>query len=192
MIEPEKFKDHSWDAVCSVDPKTDQRVAVAHVPISAKISANQDTAPFDAEKIITIKYIISNPSRPKFLISPMEHPTRLGVFQSLGIGLKVLFFNATPWLIKTGLMREVLLQPAPGFGMRDFLGHFCQKKFRENVLEAIHAEALYDYQEALAKKDFVRAKYVGRMIYFWMLSTMLKGAIGWVTTKFSMKLGSND
>lgn len=88
--------------------------------------------------------------------------------------------------------KNFALKSAPGFGMRDFLGHFCQKKFRENVLEAVHAEALVDYQEALARQDDIRAKYVRRMIYFWMIATMLKGAVGWVTTKFPLRIGTGD
>lgn len=90
-----------------------------------------------------------------------------------------------------GLKRGVKVERAPGFGTRDFLGHFCQKNFRERVLEPLHAEALVDYQDALAKKDFSRAKHVRYMIYFWMLTTMLKGALSWVTGKLSFKVGTS-
>ena len=110
----------------------------------------------------------------------------------LKIGVAVFYILTAKINLRVTCTERVSLRSAPGFGLRNFLGHFCQKKFRENVLEPCHAEALYDYQDALAKKDYVRAKYAGKMIYFWMIATMLKGAVGWVTTKFPLKFGTGD
>lgn len=52
----------------------------------------------------------------------------------------------------------------PGFGIARFIGHFCTKRFRENVLEALHAEMLTDYFEHLAKKDYWRARCIRWMM----------------------------
>jgi len=84
------------------------------------------------------------------------------------------------------------IEIAPGFGMLHFLGHFCQKNFRERVLEALHAEALADYQEALKRGDLVRATTVKRMMHFWMVWAMIGGVISWVGGKLSLKIGSGE
>lgn len=56
------------------------------------------------------------------------------------------------------------VETAPGFGMARFLGHFCTKNFRQNVLESMHAEMLADYYEHLEMKDFQRARWIKRLM----------------------------
>lgn len=87
---------------------------------------------------------------------------------------------------------EVKIEVAPGFGTLNFLGHFCQKNFRERVLEALHAEATEDYFEAVKRGDMVRAQYVKRMMHIWMVAAMVRGAFGWVFGKLSFRVGTGD
>lgn len=82
-----------------------------------------------------------------------------------------------------------VIERVPGFGLRDFLGNFCHKNFRERVLEALHAEAIADYQEALASGNKNRAKYIRKMIPLWLLLSMFGGLISWITGKLSYKIG---
>jgi hypothetical protein len=73
-----------------------------------------------------------------------------------------------------------LVEVAPGFGMRDFLGRFCQKGFREFELAECHGNALVDYQEHLAAGKLAEAKYIRRMIPVWMLSCIFRGSLAWL------------
>lgn len=88
--------------------------------------------------------------------------------------------------------KNTLIERVPGFGLRDFLGHFCQKKFRERVLEGLHAEAIADYQDALANGNLTRAKYIRKMIPVWLLLSMFGGLLSWIAGKLTLKVGSTS
>jgi hypothetical protein len=94
-------------------------------------------------------------------------------------------------LLKLIEAMERKIELAPGFALRDFLGHFCQKKFRERVLEALHAEAIADYQEAIANGNEIRAKSIRRMINVWLVMAMFGGMLAWVAGKLSFKVGAS-
>lgn len=84
-----------------------------------------------------------------------------------------------------------VVESVPGFGFRDFLGHFCSKKFREQVLEALHADAVADYLDAIANGNATRAKIIYWMIYVWLIQAVLGGVLSWVVGKLSFKIGSS-
>lgn len=94
------------------------------------------------------------------------------------------------FLVSLRVLERTMIEQVPGFGLRDFLGHFCQKKFRERVLEAVHAEAIADYQDAIANGNKTRAKYIRKMIHVWLLWAMLGGLLSWVAGKLSFKVGT--
>jgi hypothetical protein len=95
------------------------------------------------------------------------------------------------FLINMQVPERTMIERVPGFGLRDFLGHFCQKKFRERVLEALHAEAIADYQDAIANGNKTRANYIRKMINLWLLWAMFGGLLSWVAGKLSFKVGTS-
>ncbi|MFS2035336.1 hypothetical protein ACEN8I_15045 [Polaromonas sp. CT11-55] len=84
------------------------------------------------------------------------------------------------------------IEIAPGYGLLRFLGHFCSKKFRERVLEALHAESIAEYQEALKRKDKAGAISARYRMYVSMVRTVFGGAIDWAFGRFSLKIGSGE
>jgi hypothetical protein len=84
------------------------------------------------------------------------------------------------------------IEIAPGYGTLHFLGRFCQKNFRERVLEALHSEAIADYEEALKRGDKAHATSVRYMMHVWMVGALFGGIIGWAFGKLSFKIGSGE
>lgn len=86
--------------------------------------------------------------------------------------------------------RQLPIERVPGFGLRDFLGHFSRRNFRERVIEATHAELVEQYQETLASGDEKRAAIQKRMIVGWLLVATFKGAVASLISKLSFKVAS--
>lgn len=84
--------------------------------------------------------------------------------------------------------KALKIRIAPGFVACRFLGHFCSRKFREQVLEAQLADAIADYTECLAKGDIFRARMLNIQIPFWLTWSLLGGAIGTISSVLVKKL----
>ncbi|MDR6886850.1 MULTISPECIES: hypothetical protein [Variovorax] len=119
-------------------------------------------------------YQISDGLRPRYLRhEKQEAPRKTFVFVSR-------------------VAKKIAIARAPGFGFCHFLGHFCPKDFREEVLEALHADALTDYQATLANGDHLRARIIALMMYIWMLQSILGGVLSWAFEKLVGRVASGD
>lgn len=61
--------------------------------------------------------------------------------------------------------------------MLNFLGEHCPPKFRERVLEALHAEATEAYFEAIKAGNHRHAKRIKRMIKVWLIWAVVGGLL---------------
>jgi hypothetical protein len=97
-------------------------------------------------------------------------------------------------VLVTKVAQKKVIARAPGFGFCRFLGHFCPKDFREEVLDALHADVIADYQATLASGDHTRARMIGLMMYVWMVRSIAGGIVGWVFEKLAGRVvsGSGD
>ncbi|QRY31157.1 hypothetical protein JVX96_24235 [Variovorax sp. PDNC026] len=79
--------------------------------------------------------------------------------------------------------RGAVVKRAPGYGLLRFLQMFCSKSFRELVLEALVAEYLSEYYEALNRKEYFHARWIAVKLHFWLLYSVFGGVAGWVVDK---------
>ncbi|RRH80807.1 hypothetical protein EH244_29905 [Variovorax beijingensis] len=69
------------------------------------------------------------------------------------------------------------IEVVPGYGFGRLLGSFLPRKFREQVVEALLAEAMQDYYEACEAGDEARIKRLRYMVPVWLFCSVFAGAI---------------
>ena len=103
-------------------------------------------------------------------------------------GIGILEFQCLEHLVEVSSQLE---RPS-GYKLCWFLGCFCTKKYRENVLEPAHAEAIADYLEAEASGDHFRAlikKHI--MVRAVIFTTVFTSPLSWVLSKIKLKIGGS-
>lgn len=109
------------------------------------------------------------------------------LFESLALAqretdeaLKLIVERAT---LKATVKPAPKVEIAPGFALHRWLGTFCPRRFRENVLDELLATGTMMYQEALAEGDVAAARRIRWAMRFWMLKAVFGG---FVTGAFSL------
>lgn len=85
---------------------------------------------------------------------------------------------------------DVKVACAPGYGLSKGLRLILPRKFFDQVVEAQHADALFDYYETLKAGDMSRARWVFVMTYVWMLWSVFGGLLSWAADKWRGSIGS--
>lgn len=175
MSEKNDFLKSVYDLNCAhIQRKEHGTESIDNVLFLTVAEHQYNFAAIDKQQNDTLLYQLSDGLRPRHLrISEQQLPKRKIV-------------------IVAKLAQKKVIARAPGFGFCRFLGHFCPKDFREEVLEALHADVLADYQAALASGDLTRARMISLMMYVWMVRSIAGGVIGWVFDKLAGRVISGS